>query len=241
MPATMGEVIEGLSEAIRLRAEPNLKAALAQVAMEVNSRLQSNAPASSEFMKAAIQALSRMEGLDHYDLRINCLMDASSYYYLAGESFAAISPASSAVDLASAANDKPLLRKGLTFLGVMQADTGNVSRAIECYAQALDIAQELRDTESECIVWQNLGLALLYAAQYRDAITTFEHAVRLAGTNPICQKYRATALSNIALCCLHLEDFQRGLRAMETCLQETKEPHTTSELVARVLREDNYT
>jgi putative two-component system response regulator len=239
--ALMGaETIEGLGEAIRQRAEPRLKASLARVAMEVNSRLQSNAPSSSEFMNAAIRTLTQMEGLDHHDLRINCLMDASQYFYLAGETFSAIDPVSNAVELASAAHDKPLLRKALTFLGIMQADTGNVSRAIECYAQALDIAQELRDTEGECVVWQNLGLALLYAAQYRDAITTFEHAVRLAGTNPASQKYRAAALSNIALCCLHLEDFQRGLKAIETCLQETKEPHTTSELVARVLREDNY-
>jgi len=234
------DTIERLSQAIQHRTEPGLRAALANVAMEVNARLQSNAPSSSEFMKAAVLALVRMKELDHHDLRINCLMDASQYFYLTGETFSAIDPAASAVELASAVNDKPLLRKALTFLGIMQSDTGNVSRAIECYAQALEIAQELRDTESECIVWQNLGVALLYAAQYRDAITTFEHTVRLAGTNPACEKSRATALSNIALCCLHLEDYRRGLKAIETCLQEAKEPHTTSELVARVLREDNY-
>src|SRR2546423_2618000 len=208
MPPSV-DTIEDLSVAIRRQAEPGLKAALAHVAMEVNARLQSNAPASSEFMKAAVQAIVQMKELDHYDLRINCLMDASQYFYLTGETFSALDPATRAVELASTAKDKLFLRKALTFLGIMQSDTGNVSRAIECYAQALDIAQELRDTEAECVVWQNLGVALLYAAQYRDAITTFEHAVRLAGTNPACQKSRATALSNIALCCLHLEDFPR--------------------------------
>src|SRR6185295_1541632 len=130
--------------------------------------------------------------------------------------------------------DKALLRKGLTFLGVMYADTGNVSRAIECYAQALEIAQELRDTEAECSVWQNLGVALLYAAQYRDAITTFEQVVGLAGNSAPLLKFRTSALSNIALCCLHLEDFTRGLRAAETCLAESKEPHPAAEMVARV-------
>src|SRR5438105_3858334 len=183
------EELESLAEAIRQRTEPNLKAALARVAMEVNSRLQSNAPSSTEYISAAVQTVKKLDGLDHHELRINCLMDASQYFYLAGQTFNAIEPATTAVDIASAAVNKSLLRKALSFLGVMHADTGNVSRAIECYAQALDLAQELRDTEAEGAVWQNLGLALLYAAQYRDAITTFEHAVRLAGTNPSSQRY----------------------------------------------------
>src|SRR5438067_9034183 len=212
MPIAGVDTIERLSEAIGRQTEPDLKAAIAGVAMEVNARLQSNAPSPSEFMSAAVQALAKVTQLSHCDLRVNCLMDVSQYFYLTGETFSAIDPATSAVELASAARDKPLLRKALTFLGIMHSDTGNVSRAIECYAQALDIAQELRDTEGECVVWQNLSVALLYAAQYRDAITTFEHVVRLAGTNPACQKYRTTAFSNIALCCLHLEDFQRGVR-----------------------------
>src|SRR5205085_10588370 len=42
------------------------------------------------------------------------------------------------------------------------------------------------------------------------------------------------------LCCLHLEDFSRGLKAAETCLAESKEPHTAAEYVSRVLRENNY-
>src|SRR5205814_2602278 len=167
--------IQALSEAIQDGTEPNLKAALARVAMEINARLQTSAPTSAEYIKTAVQILKGMQGLDHHDLRINCLMDASHYFYLVGETFSAIDPATDAVAIAEAAHDKPLLRKALNFLGVMHADTGNVSRAIECYAQALEIAQQLRDTENEGAVWQNLGAALLYAAQYKDAITTFEH------------------------------------------------------------------
>ena len=45
-----------------------------------------------------------------------------------------------------------------------------------------------------------------------DAIACFEHVIRLAGTTPGLQATRNTAFSNIALCCLHLEDFARGLK-----------------------------
>src|SRR6185503_16943100 len=89
--------------------------------------------------------------------------------------------------------------------------TGLTSKAIECYAQALELAQTLRDTAGECSVWTNLGLALIYSAQYRDA-----------------------------LCCLHLEDFSRGLKACETAIKEVKEPHSANDLVSSVLREHHY-
>ena len=229
-----------LAHAVKAHAEPDLKRALARVAMEVNACVQSGSATSADYMQSVVKTLRTIPGIEHHDLRVNCLIDVSHFFYILGQTFTSFEPASDAVEIASRASDKPLLRKSLTFLGVMYADTGNISRAIECYAQALDLAQELRDTEAECSVWQNLGVALLYAAQYRDAITTFEHVVRLAGPNPALQKFRTPALSNIALCCLHLEDFPRGLKAIETCLEESKEPHTAAEMVARVLRENNY-
>jgi putative two-component system response regulator len=232
--------LEALSESVRRDSEPDLKVALSRIALEVNARIQTGAAATSEYLISVIRALKGIDGVSYAELRINCLIDASQFFYVIGQPFTAIDPATAAVDLASAAGHKPLLRKALTFLGVMHADTGNISRAIECYSQALDIAQELRDSEAECPVWQNLGVALLYAAQYREAITTFEHVIRLAGTNPRLMQFRTSALSNIALCCLYLEDFSRGLKAAETCLQESKEPHTAAEMVARVLRENNY-
>ncbi len=231
---------ETLAAVLRSSSEPELKVALSKLALEVNTRAQSGGLASAEYMKTVTQALRGVPPQAHPDLQINCLIDAAQYFYVAGQSFNAMDPATDAVALASISNNKPLLRKALSLLGVMYADTGNISRAIECYSQSLELAQTLRDNAAECNVWQNLGVALLYSAQYRDAITTFEHVIRLAGSDPGLQGLRAGALSNIALCCLHLEDFSRGLRAAEACLNESREPHSAAEMVARVLRENNY-
>lgn len=220
--------------------DAKVRAALSKIALEVNSRLQASGSAA-EFMQSVIKVLKGLPGEAFADLRINCLMDASHYFYLHGQAFSALDPVGMAVDLASKVGDKPLYRKALTLMGVLYADTGNTSRAIECYAKALDTAQALRDSEAECAVWVNLGVALLYAAQYQDALSCLEHTVQLAGKTPSLHKFRTAALSNIALCCLHLEDFGRGLKASETCVQESQEPHSAPELVARVLRENNYT
>jgi len=231
---------ETLTAILRSPADPQLKIALSRLALEVNAQAQAGGPSTAEFMATVTKTLRQVPQQAHPELQINCLMDAAQYFYVAGQSFNAMEPATDAVSLASITGNKVLLRRALSLLGVMYADTGNISRAIECYSQALELAQELRDNAAECNVWQNLGVALLYSAQYRDAITTFEHVIRLAGSDPGLQGLRAGALSNIALCCLHLEDFERGLRAAETCLSESREPHTAAEMVARVLRENNY-
>ena len=229
-----------LTEALANPSESDVKVALSKVAMEVNSRLQSATATSAEYMNSTIRLLKRIPGAALPELRINCLLDASHFFYLIGQTFSAIEPAADATELATQVDNKPLLRKGLTFLGMMHADTGNISRAVECYAQALDLAQALRDRDAEGIVWINLGVAYLYAAQYRDAIACLEHVIQIAPKSTSASKLRSPAFANIALCCLHLEDFSRGLKAAEICVQEAGEPHTAAELVSRVLRENYY-
>ncbi len=225
----------------RTPEDPAFKVALSRVALEVNAHQQAGAPSSVEFITSALRAVRAIQGNDHAELRINCLLDGSHFFYLVGQTFSAIDPASDAVELASKVGHKPLLRKALTLLGMVYADSGNISRAIESYAKALELAQELRDQEAECAVWVNLATALFYAAQYRDAIACLEHVIHMAGTRPAFVKFRSAAFSNIALCCLHVEDYARGLKAAEICVSESGEPHSAAELVSRVLREGYYT
>jgi putative two-component system response regulator len=239
--STPTQEIDSLKQSISNSQPTELKVALARIGMEVNSRLQNGAASSAEYMTSVIRTLKQVTDLSHPELRINCLLDASHFFYLIGQTFNAIEPAADAVDLASRTDNKPLLRKAYTFLGMMYTDSGNISRAIECYDKALVLARALRDSEGECAVWVNLGATLFYAAQYRDAIACHEHVIHLVGTTPNLQKFRAPALANIALCCLHLEDFSRGLKAAEICVSEGGEPHSASELVSRVLRENYYT
>ncbi|MBL0140896.1 MAG: HD domain-containing protein [Betaproteobacteria bacterium] len=217
------------------------RSALARVAAEVGARVQAGSAASSEYVRSVVTAIKRIPGTQSAEDRIGCLLDASHYFYVTGQGFAAIDPASEAVRLADKANIALLHRKALTLLGVTQADTGNISAAVECYAKALDLSRQLGDRASECIVWINLGVALLYAAQYRDAIVCFEHAIDMSANAPALAAIRPNAYSNIALCALHLEDFGRGIRAAETAVRESATPVTAADKLSRVLRENYYT
>jgi putative two-component system response regulator len=221
--------------------DAKVKLALSRVALEVNARLQDGSAASAEYMNSVIGTLKRFKGPANAELKANCLMDAAHYFYLIGQSFSSIDPLCEAVASTESVGHKPLLRKSLTLLGIVYADTGNISRAIECYAHALDLAREMKDPEAEAPVWINLGVALFYAAQYQDAISCFSHAIQLLGDDEAKRHLRGNAHANIALCSLHIEDYGRGLKAAEMSIRESGEPHSAAEFVARVLRENYYT
>lgn len=218
----------------------DLHATLSSVASELAAQFKEGGAANVVDVLAYLGHLKRITGIEESELRIECLNAAARLLYISGRPFDAIEPAKDAIALSKLVGDLPQLRRAMTLLGVMYADTGNVPLAIECYAKALELAQQLRDSDAECAVWVNLGVALTYSGQFGDALACFEHVLELAGSNQALSGYRLNALTNVSLCALHTEDFARGLKAAETAVRESPEPHTAAELLSRVLRETNY-
>jgi putative two-component system response regulator len=232
--------LELLSRTASVAGTGEFDLALRRVAADVKARLQAGSADSNEFVRSTVATLKRLSGLHLADIRIGCLLDASQYFYVTGQGFSAIEPASDACQLAEKSNLPALQRRAFTLLGIAQADTGNISAAVECYAKALELARQLGDRVSECVVWINLGAALFHAAQYRDAIACFEHVIEMSSKDEALTSMRPNAFSNIALCALHLEDFARGLRAAETAVNESAPPVTATDKLSRVLRENHY-
>ena len=220
--------------------DPKVASALEIAAQTVRKSLQAGSAAAVDDVAKIVSALRGIEGTGLAELRIGALIDAAHYFYVIGQPFSSIEPSREAVRIAKQAGLKALHRKALTVFGITSADTGNISQAIEAYADAIDIAESLGDRDAKCVVWVNLGVAMLNCAQYRDAIMCFETAIELAENQPHLSGHRLTALSNIALCSLHLEDFARGLKAAEATVRDSAEPTTAAEMLARVLRENNY-
>jgi len=217
-----------------------LKRALEASANELAQVLSSGSPDDCEDVLALVRLVEALPPELDSVLRVQCFIDAARFLYVFGRPFDAIAPAKDAIALAEASQDLPRLTKAHSLLGVMYADTGNVSSAIECYAKALEMAQQAKDQEAESAVWINLGVALTYCGQFRDALACFEHVLEMAARSNQLSVYRLSALTNIALCALHTEDFARGLKAAELAVQESSEPRTAVELLSRVLRETNY-
>lgn len=229
-----------LLQAAQEVGDKSINAALSEVAKEVREKLASASPAHAEYFHEMVLTIRGLPSDTSAALRVSCLLDACQFFYVIGQPFLAIEPASDAIDFSRHADSPALLRRALNALGIVSADTGNISKAIECYSEAIEISRNMKDSDAECSTWGNLGVAWFYVAQYQEALACHEYVLRMAEVDPSLAKYRPRAYSNIALCCLHLEDFEAGLRAAEQSIRESPEPKTANEMLDRVLRENNY-
>ncbi|MDZ7652675.1 MAG: HD domain-containing protein [Burkholderiaceae bacterium] len=208
----------------------------------VTLKRQLAAPDAESLVKvaAAHNELRRLPSGLVSPARVHCLLDVAHFFYISGQTVLGLEPAANAVASARALSDLALMRRALTFQGILLADTGNIPSAIECYAEALEIAQRIEDRLGEGGVWNNLGAAFLYAAQYADSIQASKRVLELAADVPQLAAVRSLALSNIALASLHSEDFATGLDSAKESIESSGEPKTADQLLSRVNAESHY-
>lgn len=173
------------------------------------------------------------------EVRIDCLLAAAQLLYLRSRSAQALAPAQAAGALARRLGAWPLLRKALSFAGVMHTDVGDLPAAVACLSEALDAARHLDDPAAEAPVWSNLGLALQNAALYAEALRCHERAAALAGSEAFAVARRA-AFANMASCALHLQQPGPGLRAAREAIAMNAQPVTASDCLSRAIAESNY-
>jgi putative two-component system response regulator len=223
-------------------ADPGREGERRVAAISIVLQRQLAAPDSESLVKvaAAHNELRRLPANYVSASRVQCLLDVAHFFYISGQTVLGLEPAANAVGAARALGEPALMRRALTFQGILLADTGNIPNAIECYAEALDISQRIEDRVGEGAVWNNLGAAFLYAAQYADSIQASRRTIELAEHVPELAGVRNLALSNIALASLHSEDFETGLASAQEGIQSAGEPHTADQLLSRVHSESHY-
>lgn len=191
---------------------------------------------SFEFFRALVAKVTAWSGDGLADIRIECLSDASKYFYLAGHPFLGIEAAQATVRLAREVKALFPLRRALSSLGAIQADTGNLPLAIESCAEALAVAQEIGDRRGEAAVWNNLGSALCWSAQYDDGIMCLERVVELSAFDPTLQTTKVKSLTNIAAAKFHLEDYRGALQALNAASASAGEPKSVEDYVDVAIR-----
>jgi putative two-component system response regulator len=173
--------------------------------------------------------------------RVMCLLFVTRYRYFCGNAYAGLVPAEQAVAFADRLADPALKAKALKMLGLLNAETGNYPEAVSALTGALAAARAAGDFVQEVDILSNLGLAHQYASHYSAAIPSYERAVEVAETAGVPPLAPATALANIALACLHLRDFARGLAAAERAIAALENPSDTLERTIRTQAECYYT
>jgi putative two-component system response regulator len=172
--------------------------------------------------------------------RVMCLLYVTKYRYYCGNAYAGLVSAGQAVALAERLGDPALRAKATKMLGVVHLETGNYPDAVSAFTSALTTARAAGDPVQEVGILSNLGLAHQYAGHFDAAVPCYERAVEVADVAGIPPRARATALGNIALACLHLRDFPRGLAAAERAIEALETPSDADERAVRTLAECYY-
>src|SRR5262245_22147546 len=183
MEANIARLNEFSARAGRATAE-DTELFFRQVSADLSDALQRPSPKVGALFIAVQSALRVVPAEFGSRSRVDCLLSLAQFHYLIGQPLNGVEPATDGALYARKAGDPALLRKALTFQGILLADTGNLPGAIECYAEALDLAIELKDVDAEASVWNNLGAAFIYAGQFYDAIGCMERVIALADSAP---------------------------------------------------------
>jgi putative two-component system response regulator len=168
---------------------------------------------------------------------VEALLLIAQHHYNSVNAQAGVGPASQALIASRRLGHSSLIRRAATFCGVMNSETGNLPAAVECYAEALDLAKTLADATAEAAVWNNLGLALQYAGQYVDAVRCYDQAWCHAGDGPARLMVVSASLANTAQACLRVHDLRQGIAAARRAIDLLAEPQDATLCTYRVSAE----
>lgn len=195
----------------------------------------------SEIFDLAWDAFLTLPDEPATDARALCLLGIARNRYLRGLPFDGIEPANQAVVIAERVSNDLLLAKCLKMLGGMYMETGNFPAAMTVLTRALPAARRAGDAAQESGIFNNLGLAHQYAGQFSMAIPCYERSMEVADPAAASKLAQALPLVNVAVACLYLRDFSRGLSAAERAIELLAEPSDDSERMARATIEFAYT
>ena len=174
-------------------------------------------------------------------IRSKGILDAARFFYVTGRPDIGIRVAETckaySVETAQIA---PTISASI-MLGICSADTGDLPRAMEAYAEGLNLAKRIGDVGQEAKLWQNTGAALIYGGLFKEASACFRRVLDLGAENPIAAGLAPGALTNIAVCALNLDDPSTGITAITRALEASVAPNDAHSVQNRVLLENYYT
>jgi len=220
----------------------HLQQELAVLEQSLKANISSPNANTVAFLNEALRRLREVPFKVDPARRINCLIDIASQFYHQGQStFSAVEPAALAVMLARDVGDTVLLNRALNMQGIVLLSTNNPGDAIAALAEALDVAESAGDASAKTKAWVNLGTAFYEAALYADARDCAERATHVATGLPALVALKAVALGNVALYCMHMQEYEAGLHAIRDSIALRHAPDSPAEMLTRVFAEGTYT
>jgi len=215
-------------------ASEALDAAIGEIALA----LKSGAAADQEGIE--VTALKLADSCDNREIRVLAILDAGRFFYVTGRPEVGIRIAEMAKSFALETAQVAATITAYNLIGVCSADSGDLPRAMEAYAEGLNLARRAGDAVQEAKLLGNTGVALNYAGLFRESKACLQKVVALGEVDPDFAVMVRNAYAGIALCCLHLDEIGPGIAAIEKCIALSIEPTDAHSIQNRVLAENYY-
>lgn len=231
--------LEGLLRTSRNASDPQAKQTLSRIHAEIKTRLSRGSPALSFFLEVS-RRFAQMTGIAHAEIRMECLYHCAQFFYYNDRGSDGLPSLYHLEQLAERTDNALWRRKANLLLGIVLADSGDITAAVPRYYKSFDLALSLKDRVAETGVLNNLGTALNYVGLYREAIPCFRRAIANATRFTDVEFLRAAALTNLAQSLMFLGEFDQGFLAIQQALGTSEEPTDAISASARTIREYTY-
>ena len=139
-------------------------------------------PRARDIVEVTFRALTASRGDSDADKVLALFQSAGALLYRSGEVDIGIRLGERVFDYLDKPGRRghPLRLWALNFTGICSADSGDLSRAMEVYAEALLLVErdiEPYTNEYEFKVWRNLGVALAYSGMFAEANGCYERSL----------------------------------------------------------------
>jgi putative nucleotidyltransferase with HDIG domain len=179
---------------------------------------------SPDLLQQALETFDAPFREHEADARFACIEEFTRLCYLANASRQALDPLLDGAKQAAALGNMAKRRVLLTFLGIMQADSGNLPAALTCICEALEISDSLHDTSAAAIVLNNLTTLLIYGELphlAEQAIEAMRESLQVVVDPDLRERLRTGMHVNEAWAALYTGHYSKGLRAGRKAVEAT--------------------
>jgi putative two-component system response regulator len=227
-----------MSATISAGQPDNIGVSLGEAVEIISSALLTGTTPDPERLEKIATSLA-VVGADS-EVRAKGILDAGRFFYIYGRPDIGVRIANLAKSFSVETAQVAPTITAATLVGVCSADTGNLPRAMEAYAEALNLAKKVSDIGQEAKIWLNTGAALIYSGLFREAQACFQKVLDLGDTAEAARAVAPQAYVNFALCSLNLDDPVSGLTALKRGLELLPEPDSAHSIQHRILLENYY-
>src|SRR5688572_22783059 len=167
-------------------------------------------------------------------------MIPGSIFFVSGYCAEALATARHLKSVAVVSRNKSLERKAFGFAGIVSNDVGDLCEAVSNYSSAIALARSIADIDGENRTLTNLGVALMDASLYREAIPCFTRVLEHPSGSGQTLDIRCSALANLAKTHFHLDESKLALPLIQESIESEAPPSDALSALHRTFREYTY-